>query len=198
MAAPPPTGIMAGGTLTSAQVAERLVTRRAWVTVQADDVSAAASSVHEIVKQVEGIVSESSQGDDHRASFVLQVPAPQLEQTLDRLAALGRARDRRVTAQDVTDAVFDLEARLQNKRALRERLRMLLGSATAFQDVLAVEDQLARVQTDIDTLEGQIQRLRSQVALSQITLWLEPKTHLGPLGHLFRGLWSGLSWLFVW
>ncbi len=180
------------------QVVDRLVTQRASISVRVSDVAAAAGRVDGIVGQAGGVVAEATRTDDGRASFTLRVPAVRLEAVLDQLAELGRASDRTVAARDVTDQVFDLEARLQNKRALRERLRHLLSSTATLQEILAVEDQLARVQTDIDTLEGQLERLRTDVAMAHVSLSLERATQLGPLGYFFQGLWTGIRKLFVW
>jgi hypothetical protein len=182
----------------SPQAIERLVTRRASMTVRVADVPAAAGRVEGIVTQAEGMVTESARTDGERATFALRVPSTRLEGLLDQLATLGRPRDRTVTARDVTEQAIDLDARLQNKRALRDRLRALLSSTTVLQEVLAVEDQLARLQAEIDTLEGQSKRLHSEVALSSVELSLERETKLGPLGLVFHGLWWGLRHLFVW
>jgi hypothetical protein len=75
----------AGG---SRPVAERLLTRRATLTVQVRDVAAAAGQIDGIAEQAEGIVSESSRTDD-RAWFTLHVTAARLESVLDQLAHLG-------------------------------------------------------------------------------------------------------------
>jgi hypothetical protein len=103
-----------------------------------------------------------------------------------------------VTSRDVTDQAADLDARLQNKRVLRERLRALVTSSASLQDVVAIEEQLARLQAEIETLEGQLKRLRSDVEMSTISLALERETHLGPLGLALHGLWLGVRQLFIW
>jgi polyhydroxyalkanoate synthesis regulator phasin len=151
-----------------------------------------------MVSQAGGLVSETTQTEDSRVVFSLRIPAARLDAMLDELAGLGKATDRTVTARDVTDEAFDFEARLQNKKALRERLREHMASTTTLQEVLSVEEQLARVQTDIDALEGQIERLRTQVALSSVSLSLERETQLGPLGLVFGGLWTVLKKLVIW
>jgi hypothetical protein len=168
------------------------------LTVRVRDVGAAAGKVEGIVTQAGGFLAESTRTEEERALFSLRVPAERLDSVLDQLSGLGRATDRTVTAKDVTDEVFDLDARLQNKKALRDRIRQHLAAASTLQEVLAVEEQLARLQTDIDSLEGQIGRLRSQVTLSQVSLNLERETQLGPLGLIFGGIWKALMKLFVW
>ena len=72
---------------------------------------------------------------------------------IDGLSGLGDETDRRVTAEDVTEIVIDLVARLKNKIALRDRLRKLLDRAQDVKEVLVVEEQLTRIQSEIDSME---------------------------------------------
>ena len=193
--APAPAGTTIRASTSGSQ---RLLARRASITVHVADVDAAAAKVEPLVGTMAGLVAQSSRTDGGDAYFVVHVPAARLEEALDHLAALGRARERTVTARDVTDEVFDLEARLQNKRALRHRLRALLTSTASLQDVIALEDQLARLQADIETLEGQAKRLRSEVEMSMVSVTLQRRRQLGPVGLALHGLWLGVRQLFVW
>jgi len=191
-------GAPASATIGSQAAPERLIARRASITVRVADVSAAIAKVEPIVTGMAGAVAESSRTDGGGAYFMVRVPAARLEETLDRLAALGRARERTVTERDVTDQAFDLDARLRNKVALRDRLRALVTSTASLQDVVALEEQLSRLQADIETLEGQVKRLRSEIEMSTISLALERETQLGPVGLVLHGLWLGVRQLFVW
>jgi len=188
----------APGVLHSTPVTERLVTRSARLTVEVADVLVRAKEVEDIVRDAGGFVADQTQTDESRLSYTLQVPAAKLDDVLDRLAGLGRTTERSVSARDVTDEAADLDARLRNKRALRERLREHLGSTSTLQEVLALEEQLARVQAEIDVLEGQISRIQSSVALSRVAFTLERRRQLGPLGYVFEGLFWVLKKLFVW
>lgn len=80
---------------------------------------------------------------------------------------------------------------------LRDRLTQLLEKAADVKDVLAIETELNRVQADIDSMEGRIKSLKGQVEYATVTLSLERKPILGPLGYLFKGLWWGVEKLFV-
>jgi hypothetical protein len=133
----------------------------------------------------------SSTLSQHAAAFVLRVPALKLDAALASLAALGEVQKREVNATDVTESVADLEARLVNQQALRERLRAILARGTNVEELLAVERELARVQTEIDQLDGQLTRMRASVAMSTISLTLQPEAEpekkpkpriVGPLG----------------
>ncbi len=176
------------GTVQSA----RSLIRTASLTIEVDEVDVAAKAAEQLATEVGGYVESRQTSEETRGYLVLRVPADALDGALDRLAALGDVDHREVGATDVTGQLADLEARLTNDKALRDRLRALLERATDVKDVLAVEEQLTRLQTAIDTAEGTLKRMREQVALSQVTVRLERREILGPLGYLGYGLyWIG-------
>ena len=118
--------------------------------------------------------------DDYEAT--IRVPASSLEPLMDSLSGLGKVNYRKVSMDDVTDQYYDLEAELNNTRALRDRLRQLLAKSTTIKDTLAIEKELARVQTKLDQLEGRLKLLRSQVAMSTLHLSIAREKIPGPLG----------------
>lgn len=185
----------AGGT-----PSDRLLLKTAGLRVAVEVVAAAADSASALVQGMGGYVAGSSVEGEESARLELRVPAVRLDEALDALAALGEERARSVSASDVTAEVADLEATLANQRALRDRLRALLARAEKVEEVLQVERELTRLQTEIDAGEARLKRLRTGVALSALTLDLERKKKpriLGPLGYLFVGTKWLVTKLFV-
>lgn len=183
--------------------AGREVMKTASLEVVVESVPNAVDQAGRIVKDAGGYVPDSVTSKDAAARLNLRVPAARLSDVLDRLAALGSEARRQVSSEDVTETLHDLEAELANKKALRDRLRALLTRAKDVKDVLSVESELTRLQTDIDALEGRRKRMREDVALSAIELTLTPreavkKTRiLGPLGYLYVGTKWIVTKLFV-
>ena len=175
----------------------RKLIKRAWLTVKGNNVAAAAVRATTIVKEAEGYVESSSATKDESASLRVRVPTPDLDACLDKLAKLGKETRRRVSARDVTDQYIDVEAKLKNYAALRDRLRALLDKATKVQDILAIERELARVQAETDSLQGRLKALGTQVDMAAIELDIERKTILGPLGYLGAGVVWMIEKLFV-
>lgn len=130
--------------------------------------------------------------------LVLRIPDNRLEPALDSLATFGDMKNRTVSAEDVTTTVIDVEARLANLVASRDRLRDLLGRATSVADIVAVERELARVQGEIDSLEARRNYLRDAAALSRLQLSLSRRVVLGPLGVVAKGVGWVLEKLFIW
>jgi len=191
-AAPPP-----APSPVSARADDREIIRRASMEMEAKRPAEAARRVDAITRGAGGRVEESVDREEKRVTMVLRVPAAALDAVLDSVARLGKVKDRQVSALDVTEQTADLQARLQNQVAVRDRLRQHLQRAAAVQDVIAVERELARVQTDIDLLEGQLRALRSNVAMSRVELDIHRPRVLGPLGLIVAGVARVIGKLFV-
>jgi len=176
---------------------ERQLVRRAELALTAHGLDTIAPRATEITRGAGGYVASSVLEEGRTLRMSLRVPSTTLEPTLAALSALGEVKRREISALDVTEQLYDLEARLQNLRAVRDRLRQYLQRANAIGDVIEVERELTRVQGDIEVLEGRLKRLREDTALSQITLEVRQKLVLGPLGQLLAGIAWLVSKLFV-
>ena len=89
----------------------------------------------------------------------------------DADGAGGRLVHRGSTTEDLTRNIVDSEASLRASRTLRERLMRLLESRPgSLQDLLAVERELARVQTEIDAIESTLAVMRRRVSMSTLTV----------------------------
>jgi hypothetical protein len=176
---------------------DRMLIWKAHMSIQVWSVSNAVSEAIALAERHGGFVEKKSDRGDESASLTVRVPAKSFKAALSSLEALGTVTYRDVEGEDVTEQFIDVEARLKNKIALRDRLKQLLEKATDVKDILAIETELNRVQADIDSMEGRIKSLKGQVEYATVTLSLERKRILGPLGYLFKGLWWGVEKLFV-
>jgi DNA-binding FrmR family transcriptional regulator len=176
---------------------ERLHVLTASQTVEVKEIASAMKQVDSVIQKSGGYVQSQSVREEEQAYLVLRVPAPQLRQVLDAVAALGSEESRSVASQDVTEQYIDAEARLKNAIALRDRLKALLGQAKGVKDILEIEKELTRVQSDIDSMEGRLKKLKGQVDFAQIDLALKRKKILGPLGYIVYGIGWVIQKLFV-
>jgi Domain of unknown function (DUF4349) len=179
---------------------DRKTVRSSELVVTVDTAPKAAIAVEHLVAEAGGFVERSNETGDGDASLECRIPAPQLEPTMSRVAALGHEERRSLATADVTDEYTDLEARLHTSIALRERLEQLLARANSVSDLLTVERELTRVQADIETMQARLEQLTSQVRLADLSVTLQrkrPKHQLGPLSYVGYGLWWGISKLFV-
>lgn len=149
------------------------------------------------------VVGEESARGASRVSttLTLRVPAARFDALMAALAEIPGDVDRRsVRVDDVTRPVADVTARLRVRRAAEARLVELLAQARSVEDVLAVQTRLDAVREEIESADAQLRALRTDVALSTITLTVyeESAAGLGPTSwgrRLARAVgagWDGL------
>ncbi len=183
--------------VTAAGSPQREIIKAATQRVEVKDLKVANQTIQETTTKLGGYVEESNLSEEKTARFEIRVPSANLDQALEAMAGLGKEEYREVSAVDVTGQSVDLEAQLKNSKTMRDRLQQLIAKATAVKDILEIETQLQRVQTEIDSLEGRLKLLKNQVALSKISLTLERERQLGPLGYVFYGVGWVVEKLFV-
>ena len=103
-------------------------------------------------------------------SVQVRVPSARFRDAFSHLEKLGEVMHLSVTADDVSEQYSDLEVRLTNLRATRQRLQELLARAGGIPDVLQVERELERVAAEIEQIEGKMRFLRSRAAFSLLTV----------------------------
>jgi hypothetical protein len=138
------------------------------------------------------IVRES---DDYITS---RIPVAHMEAFLTNARTLGKIDNATKTGTDITDQYRDNVVRLDNLKNVRNKYLALLEKANAVSDILSIERELERVNTEIEILEGRIKYAELSVAYSNITVTFRERAKPGPLGWIFYGLYRGLKWLIVW
>lgn len=91
--------------------------------------------------------------------------------------------ERRVEREDKTMQVVDVEARLKNLAELRDRLRNLLSNRSgALKDILETERELARVQSELDSMSAQRQALANETEKILLFADYRPEPSIGETG----------------
>jgi len=132
--------------------------------------------------------SVNSWGDDSVSANLNLRAAPQwLEGFRGGIAsdadeAGGKLTSNTVRADDLTQYIVDMDARLEAKKTLRDRIRVLLETNEgSLSDVLAAERALSDVQGEIDSMTAQLRTARARVAMSalNISYQSDPETSVG-------------------
>ncbi len=175
---------------------DRMTVRTAEQQVVVDSPLVAGRRVERMIHETGGYLEQSSGSKDGKVRITGRVPAAQLDSIMDVVARLGVERRRSTTGSDVTDQYTDLEARLRSNIALRDRLQQLVARAATLDEVLTLERQIARIQTDIDGLQAHLDQLKSQATLASLSVSLDRKRVLGPLAVVGNGLAWAVGKLF--
>lgn len=174
-AAPSPAGAPAAREAPPAEGEQRpdpggYLVHEATVTVGVYQVSQGVTAVLDIARKADGHVVFR---DDTRVTF--RVPRARFEDALGRIDGVGDVVHRDVHAEDVGDQFRDLEVRVKNARAMRDRLEQLLSRAGTVEDSLKIEAQLSRLTEEIERLSGSMLLLSHRIQYSKITVLFQAR-----------------------
>jgi hypothetical protein len=124
-----------------------------------------------------GFVAESqsaTSGDEPNGYVVVRVPVAEFDRAVEELSRLGDVRSLETRGEDVTDQVTDTAARLKSLTATRDQLRALLAKAKDVGEVLAVQQRMTEVQTQIEQLEAKRESLADRTAFGTVRVSVYP------------------------
>lgn len=171
---------------------KRDVVRTASVTMTVPDPSKAADEAAVMVERADGRVdsrTEDAGSGSGRAvtSVVLRVPAATLDEVVRELKTLGTVETASTTAEDVTAARVDLDARIKALQTSVDRLLAIMGDARDPEALIAAENALSQRQAELDSLRAQREELGDQVAYSTIDVSFYAETVGGPASKKYEG-----------
>ena len=166
-----------GGQSTTVEIADRQIISQASLSVEVEDVAGAVAQVRTIAETRGGFVSQiatSGTPGRQRSDLVVRVPQGEFFDTLESIKGLGKVWVENAGSEDVTEQFIDLEARLRSALREEQSLLSLLERADTVSNILTIERELARVRSDIERLQGQINYLSRRVDLATISVALFP------------------------
>ncbi|RKN43474.1 DUF4349 domain-containing protein [Micromonospora endolithica] len=164
-----------GAAAADLRVDQRSIVYTGSMRVQVRDVDQAAREAVTLATAAGGFVGGDERrtaGGDATAELTLRVPAAKFSVVVEDLAGLGTQQRREISTEDVTEETVDLDARITTQRARVDNARRLLSRATSIGDLVSLENELARREADLASLEAKKRRLADLTALSTITVSL--------------------------
>src|SRR5271157_415384 len=121
-----------------------------------------------------GLQVEAPAGAGRTLTASLRIPADQLDSTLAEVKKLGRVEHESQNGAEVTEQYVDLNARLSNSRNTEQRLVEVLNQRTGkMADILAVENEIARVRGEIEQMEAEQKSLEHRIAYAELQVELK-------------------------
>jgi uncharacterized protein DUF4349 len=175
-AAPPGSRLRAHEAAAQAETWGRRILRQATLTIELGDVERAVGQLAELVEAAGGYVADTQSHADAsgvlRATVTVYVPPVAFGRALRELEQLGRVTSRRIGGQDVSEEFVDLEARVRNLERHEAQLLAFMAKAHQVSELVALENELARVRGEVERLTGRLRflRARSEMAAIQVGL----------------------------
>ena len=105
----------------------------------------------------------------------LRVPAARFQEVFAAAQKLGEVTGKAIETYDVSDTLRDQETRLRLAERARERLYQLLEKNSDVQQRLAILREIRRLTEEIEQVRLSLELLKNQIALSRITVELQPR-----------------------
>jgi hypothetical protein len=161
----------------AATVAGPMIARAVSLTILVKNFAASRASLDAILARHQGYSAQLNVDtpEDMPRSLrgSLRIPSAGLGTTLAELKALGRVQNESQAGEEVTQQHADLVARLKNSRETETRLQAILRQRTGkIEDVLQVEEEIARVRGEIETMESDQLALEHRVVFATVDLQL--------------------------
>lgn len=190
--AKPASGTGATG-VTAANLAanQASLARRATVALQVKNIGQAVAKVRATTATAQGIVLSENIGTANSgvpladgakvtattyAEITISVPSAELDRVIAELGSVGTVIRSTSSSENVGGQIVDTASRLETMRVSVERVRAFLKDAKDLNQIVAMEAELTRRQSDLESLEAQLASLKGSVARSpvQISLTTEP------------------------
>lgn len=156
---------------------QRLIIKNGHMHIIVEHTDTAVNQATDTAVQLGGYIISQQVWDDGAYRFAtmrLAVPVLRFEDALRAFRALGTVTNEAASGEDVTDQYVDLQSRLENLIATRDRLRAFLAQATTIEEALRINEELKQVEEEIAVIQGRLHYLADRAAFSTIDLTLNP------------------------
>lgn len=186
---------------------DRKIIMNAELNIKIKDADDAIARVSSAIRQAGGYVQETRQQGTRQQGRTMhltaRVPAGRYDNIMTLLAGLGEeVTERREWTQDVTGEYLDLEARIKTRETHLNQLRKLYDKGGSIKEMMELEQEIARVTADLESLKGRYRFLSNQVEFSTITVHLyepgapvpvqPPKNVWDRMQHGFVNSWNAM------
>lgn len=181
-------------------VTERKLIKTGELTFETSDVKKTKAAVDQILKELNGYsAGERLNNFNDRLQYfqILRVSADKFDLLVQQVEAGAKeVKSKNSRIEDVTEEFIDVEARLKTKKELEARYREILKQAKTVTEIISIEGQIATVRADIESMEGRLKYLTSQVSYStlEVTYYENIGTDFGfgsKLGNALGSGWNG-------
>ena len=144
-----------------------------WMSLETDDIDLTINKIKQVILSSNGYVDNISVDKSEKFEYgyiTVRVPQDQFSNVVQSIENLGELKNKNISNNDITDQLFDLKIRIENAKATEARFLQILDKAVNISDILQIEQELNRIRTDIEILEGHINNLNNRIAYSSLTI----------------------------
>ena len=170
-----PGSSMTGSDVSNSPLENAKIIYTADMTLETRDFDQASDALAALVTSLGGYFEsrELNQGGTYRSVYcVIRVPASRFTEFLEQAGEVAHMTYRNEYSQNVSEAYYDLEARLTTQRTKLSRLQELLAKAENMADIITIESAIADTELQIEYLTGSLRKYDNLIDYSTVNLSL--------------------------
>jgi hypothetical protein len=186
--------------------ADRKIILNATFDLKIKDADDAINKIDQTVRAAGGYVQEAKQSGTKQqgrtVNMTVRVPAAQYGTIKDFVRSIGEVTQQREWTEDVTDQFVDLDERIKSKEIHLSQLQKLYAQGGTIKDMMELEAEINRVQSDLESMKGRMRVLSNRIDLSTFVISLyepgvptpiePPKTVWERMSRGFISNWNGV------
>lgn len=150
---------------TNNEQAQHKIIKNANVTIETRSFDEDINFIKEKAEELGGYIESESvsgrkpqeYGDGTRYAIItFRIPADKLNTFLTLAEGAATVTDKHISSDDVTTQYYDTDARREMYETQRDRVMELLKKAESMEDILMLENELTRINYEIDSLTTQL------------------------------------------
>ena len=170
-------------TTVDTSIATRDVITEVSVSLEAQSVERSVPRIEAAVRAESGVITFSETGSSATrggdadgegwATIVARIPPDKVDAFIERLDQpdeIGEITGMSRRSEDVTEQLIELDVRIENQRESVAAIRRLMAEATDLTDLVLLEGEVTRRQTDLEILLARQADLEGRVALATVTI----------------------------
>ena len=190
------------------ETVERKIVKNGSIRFATADVNETKSFITQTVRELDGYISNGkvdgySNRIEHR--LTIRIPADQFDVLLKTVSESVKKLDsENVEMLDVTEEYIDVAARTKTKKELQNRYTALLERATTVEEILNIDREIGKLQTEIESAEGRMKYLNDKIVFGTLNVTFYQKIQETAVPFFFsefasaiKNGWDGFLWCII-
>ncbi|MBO5024166.1 MAG: DUF4349 domain-containing protein [Clostridia bacterium] len=160
---------------------ERKIIKTYNLTLETKNYDSAKNNIINTTSAMGGYIAESAEKDnvtysgkkDRTATFTVRVPSAKIDAFVDAVCENVSVLSKRLSTEDITTAYYDIESQLESLVAQEERIEALIEKADTLDYLIQLEDKLASIRAQINSLNKRLQQYDKSVDMSYVYISLD-------------------------
>lgn len=154
---------------------DRMIIRTGTMNLETENFDESEKAIKDLAIRFSGYITNSGSSVNtsgkKQGTIEARIPSQNFDSFVSEAGKSGKVMSLNINGNDITEEYIDIDARCKTQKALEERLIKLLEEKTArLTDVVEVEEKLADVRSQIESMEGRMRFLKSQSDFSTLTV----------------------------